>query len=303
MLVCCNAIGKGCGTVGKAFGFACDGIDQCICPPDRPTPLFVFFSFSINLAGIILSVFGIFSFKDECKKDLKIWFITNLVVSFINLLFAFYLYKRLADKLKEGGTAGMLNILMYDIGVYIYLFVVAFCISWAIIGSIWSGDEGCSIKPIVTTCVALLWIYVAMGSCIVACTICTQCGARPSWKNEPYPHVLIVQSNLGYNIVSTSQQSNNISNNQPLYGNEYNQQQITNVHAQPTPQEMPSRYVSSNVNSQQIYPQAVSPGYSPAYVNSQQQMVQVNAETSTRPNPIIRRLNAAIGGLFGNRNH
>eukprot|EP00993_Chasmostoma_nieuportense_P003912 NODE_4605_length_764_cov_26.987441_g4446_i0.p1 GENE.NODE_4605_length_764_cov_26.987441_g4446_i0~~NODE_4605_length_764_cov_26.987441_g4446_i0.p1 ORF type:complete len:193 (+),score=39.57 NODE_4605_length_764_cov_26.987441_g4446_i0:70-648(+) len=177
MLVCCQAASGCCAGSGEGLGSACAGLEDCLCPPDRPSPIFVVFSVLMGGSGMVLAIWTMVT--STCPSNVDRWLRVFLVECFLNICFSFYLYKRITFKVKAG-RSGLMSLILYDVGVYCYFFVTLFILVWNIYG-FWVAAEGCGAS--VETCISLMFVYLFLGGCLTTCSIATQCWQRP--KTDP----------------------------------------------------------------------------------------------------------------------
>ena len=142
MFICCQAVEKSCIGISdflvKSCGF--------LCPTDKPSPLYTIFSFLINIAMIIVA--GIFLGNDagvSCNQSsCRGWYIAFFPLCIVNMIFAVYIYYKFMSNLRKGNRAckTMSKLLLYDIGVYLYLFVnPVFVVVWLAVGHTMCGEE------------------------------------------------------------------------------------------------------------------------------------------------------------------
>eukprot|EP00996_Jenningsia_fusiforme_P002246 NODE_3082_length_1054_cov_6.543284_g2830_i0.p1 GENE.NODE_3082_length_1054_cov_6.543284_g2830_i0~~NODE_3082_length_1054_cov_6.543284_g2830_i0.p1 ORF type:complete len:279 (-),score=80.33 NODE_3082_length_1054_cov_6.543284_g2830_i0:115-951(-) len=183
MFFCCKAIGEGCQGCGKACGFACDGFGECMCPKDRPSPLLVIWTFFMNSVIIAISVRNFF--REFVCSRLKFWLAITVLTSIVHILFTFYLNKKMTKKLQETGKLQILDLMLYDVGVYGYLWLLLFSIIWLCMGPSWALDPAECLIPDMEAIVSLTVGYWVGALIIVCITICCDCFKSASqWKHN-----------------------------------------------------------------------------------------------------------------------
>ena len=154
MLVPCQVCGPACSKV-------CDGVSvcaarrlsrahpptppplspqRCLCPANRPSPIFVIFSALTNVALLVFAVVGLADdahgtdgmVTDYAKTNTGLGVFIGIAV--LNMVFACYLYRKFSRMTSpEADTsphAAAVKLCMYDIGVFVYLIFAVFMIVW-----------------------------------------------------------------------------------------------------------------------------------------------------------------------------
>jgi hypothetical protein len=167
--------------------FMCFEAMDCLCPPDRPSPIYMI-STCLQNAGVAVIAITNFVASDSsgtCTNPmLKIWYIIMFVICGLNMMFSIYLHLRLTSKIRSGETLikAVARLLIYDFGVYFYVWVVVFTFVWLAMSFVWRRDERVCISLANTTAVtALMYLYLGVGGFLFAVTIITECGRAPKW--------------------------------------------------------------------------------------------------------------------------
>ena len=184
MFVCCDVIGKTCSKCGDACTACCGGCSRLcnwICPDDRPSPIFLIYSWILNI--VTCSIAAVAVAKDggaPCTSDVRTWYILVFIVTGINLGFSVYLYSRFTQRVVEEGESACTSaskLLLYDVGVYFYIWVVIFMIVWMSINSTLRGGERvCASMVDATTAIIICWIvYLVGGVGAMFLSVCATC--------------------------------------------------------------------------------------------------------------------------------
>ena len=150
---------------------------------------------------------------DDCKMpDVRTWFGVSIALCVWNIGFSIYLYQRLAIKVREGTVASAVwKLIAYDVGVCINFCVMIFLMAWLGWGGSLRDDadnvkikivrvtdlpagagtyppptSGCdTISDSLVLVITLFIIFLILGLCIIALSICTECCREPRWKQHP----------------------------------------------------------------------------------------------------------------------
>jgi hypothetical protein len=175
---CCNGLTKACGACGgccedlcasvaKCCGSCCTALGNCCascCATlqqcfSKPFSGVVFLTVLLSVVPFCAMIFAVIKFwSNQCSHPLQVWLLICLIVFLINLIFALYLFRRLAGTDFENPEINprydankheeinqyehTKHFLMYDPGVCLYIMILLFQIAWAIVGLSWYGDEG-----------------------------------------------------------------------------------------------------------------------------------------------------------------
>jgi hypothetical protein len=184
MFVCCKA----CDEMGKACS-------KCLCPVDRPSPIFTIWSGVLSAVGGLLILLGLTD-SDAGKQcdgtKLKTWLIVSLILFIVNFLFSIYIYIRFAHKVKQGESAGNAahKLFLYDIGVYFMIWTAIFEVIWTILGTNWKSDESSDCKAwpsAVSSASLVLWLYIGGSIFVIGLSLVTECCRSPGWANGREP--------------------------------------------------------------------------------------------------------------------
>ena len=170
---------------------SCETCGACLCPEDRPSPIFVIFSFIVNIIPLIIAITGLVGDDKDlpCTSKCRMWLGVAIGACAVNLLFALYIYVRFMNDLRAGSSAGESagKLFLYDPGVYIYIWFLIFLIVWMIMGWTWMGDEKvcATVKSTVSTVSTFFAIYLGLGGCVIFMTLATECcKGKPSGRQQ-----------------------------------------------------------------------------------------------------------------------
>ena len=173
MFLCCKAAENACKGCGTAIDQGCHICGACLCPEDRPSPIFVIFSFIVNIIALIIAVTGLVGDDKDlpCTSKCRTWLFVAIGCCAVNLLFAVYIYIRFMNERRAGSSAGDSagKLFMYDPGVYVYIWFLIFLIVWFIMGFSWMGDEIIckTAKNTVSTVAIFFIVYLSVGPCVI----------------------------------------------------------------------------------------------------------------------------------------
>eukprot|EP00759_Apiculatamorpha_spiralis_P050080 PhF_6_TR4491/c0_g1_i5/m.6193 len=182
MFYCCKVCEEG----FKHTEAACSA---CLCPEDRPSPMFVYFSTIMNVIPAIITIVALAkeSPSTACSStNSGTWIYVSFLLYGGNLVFAVYLYYRFMAERNAGKStaASASKLFMYDPGVYLYFWFLVFHVVWVIIGFNWAGDEhSCSeIKSAIHAGGTCIIVYLIAGGFVIALSLLTECCRSPKWE-------------------------------------------------------------------------------------------------------------------------
>ena len=175
---------------------------MCLCPDNRPSPMFTLFSCIINGVLLLFAVLGLTAGTGDPPSIAdaswtNTWLGVTMGIAGLNIVFALYLYWKFSRMTSMEGGEGRLGaasaawkLCMYDIGVFLYLLICVFIMVWTFIGADCKDDylDDCDTKEArMKMCRILLWIYLVLGGFIVALSLCTEC-CKPSRSSTSHHH-------------------------------------------------------------------------------------------------------------------
>eukprot|EP00754_Rhynchopus_humris_P040337 Rhum_TRINITY_DN23381_c0_g1::Rhum_TRINITY_DN23381_c0_g1_i1::g.177850::m.177850 len=186
MLVPCQVCGPACSKI-------CEGVSRCLCPADRPSPIFVVFSVLTNVTLLVFAIIGIAATGNSewqgvayAKVNTGLGVFAGIAV--FNTIFACYLYWRFSRMTSpEADTsphAAAVKLCMYDIGVFVYLVFAVFIIVWTLLEFSCDpkGIDSCEKKiNMLDYCRYTTWFYLVAGVFVCAFSICTECCKPPRY--------------------------------------------------------------------------------------------------------------------------
>lgn len=151
----------------------------------RPFSFCVLFTLLLSVAPLIACVI-IFATKwdNTCDKPLHIWLLVAAITFFFNTLFGFYVLFTLSLKEMDRSKSifqNMLQFVMYDWVVCIYIIFAAFMFAWSIVGRIWlvaeAKDGGCRdsedvLFRMTDAAVSIMWAFLGGGLLILFLSLC-----------------------------------------------------------------------------------------------------------------------------------
>eukprot|EP01060_Flectonema_neradi_P025275 TRINITY_DN3409_c0_g1_i1.p1 TRINITY_DN3409_c0_g1~~TRINITY_DN3409_c0_g1_i1.p1 ORF type:complete len:349 (+),score=39.96 TRINITY_DN3409_c0_g1_i1:66-1112(+) len=167
----------------------CQVFNKCLCPENRPSPIFLLFSLLVNILCIIFAIVGLNAKKDGEGGNPDTWLAIVACISGVSIMFAFYLYYRF-HKLTVGSGVNTheqmspwkaaFQLFMYDIGVFLYILFAIFILVWSFTMSNYKCKDDCDDKhSAMETCRTTQLIYLFLGGFVVALSLCTQCCKEP----------------------------------------------------------------------------------------------------------------------------
>eukprot|EP01016_Furgasonia_blochmanni_P056580 TRINITY_DN9674_c0_g1_i10.p1 TRINITY_DN9674_c0_g1~~TRINITY_DN9674_c0_g1_i10.p1 ORF type:complete len:301 (-),score=18.27 TRINITY_DN9674_c0_g1_i10:95-997(-) len=195
MLVCCKGcekcIDSCCSGCCKCLNETCGGLFECIGNTfQRPFSFCAFIAFLILFipggVGIAIAVSSGYD-TSICNNPNHIGLIVQCIILFLNFVFCIYLcvkYGKAQAETQanyngpgEDGRSGgkdvcetTKHLLLYDVGVCIYMVFILFAIVWTILGYIWNGGENSICKDKFSSVFALAeiartltWVFFIGG--------------------------------------------------------------------------------------------------------------------------------------------
>eukprot|EP01064_Diplonema_japonicum_P001302 TRINITY_DN10821_c0_g1_i1.p1 TRINITY_DN10821_c0_g1~~TRINITY_DN10821_c0_g1_i1.p1 ORF type:complete len:307 (+),score=72.09 TRINITY_DN10821_c0_g1_i1:41-961(+) len=298
MLVPCKACGSTCSAV-------CEGFSRCLCPDNKPSPLFVIFSTIMNALLLLFAVLGLTAKKEDPGPDYDppmMWLGVAIGIAVVNIIFAVYLYWRFAHMTKPSeeqknvsAMKAAAQLFLYDIGVCLYLGFGVFMIVWCIIDKK-CDDKGTDLcedqNDAITKCKIILGLYMGLGVVVIFLSVCTECCRPPRY-------ITTVGVQPGYQPYNP---------NNPAAPPSYQTYQQP-AQANPPPQAYPAAPVAPQQPyqqpQQQPYQQQQQPAYAPPDNNYQQQQYQQQPYQQQQQQPppqnptMAEKAGNAVGGLLG----
>eukprot|EP01059_Diplonema_ambulator_P013245 TRINITY_DN23774_c0_g1_i1.p1 TRINITY_DN23774_c0_g1~~TRINITY_DN23774_c0_g1_i1.p1 ORF type:complete len:311 (+),score=64.44 TRINITY_DN23774_c0_g1_i1:37-969(+) len=196
MLLPCKACGASCNAL-------CNGCSHCLCPENKPSPLFVIFSTVMNLLCLLFAVLGLLAKKEHSDVidygPPTMWLGVCIGIAIGNMIFACYLYWRFAHMTEPSAENGgrkvspmkaACQLFLYDIGVLIYLGFCVFMIVWCVL------DKKCDYPNVpgardsgycddqenaIVRCKLILGLYMGLGLVVMFLSVCTECCRPPRY--------------------------------------------------------------------------------------------------------------------------
>eukprot|EP01104_Vermistella_antarctica_P004373 TRINITY_DN1482_c7_g1_i1.p1 TRINITY_DN1482_c7_g1~~TRINITY_DN1482_c7_g1_i1.p1 ORF type:complete len:286 (-),score=74.78 TRINITY_DN1482_c7_g1_i1:14-871(-) len=199
-LVCCDLIGKGCSSLGECLGLGLSLITRPLeylcCKTDRRFPLVMSYSFMMNLPMAVIC--GIVMAAEPPGSDCgKAWLFMGVqtLLFVLHIIFSFY-FEYKFEKMREGEehpstTEGDVKasfssidrccrMFLFDCGMFMFFFVIAFGIVWNILGLVWhSGVSSCmssGFSNVYVASIIVYFCYLLFGGCVLSCAGCCNAG-------------------------------------------------------------------------------------------------------------------------------
>eukprot|EP00756_Hemistasia_phaeocysticola_P039123 Hpha_TRINITY_DN16798_c1_g7::TRINITY_DN16798_c1_g7_i1::g.77811::m.77811 len=191
----CRACGPCCNSIANCLGKVCTSCDKICCPPDKPKPIFTWFTILISVPTIALGAMGLAADEPDGAKDcdgVDSYLMSGCILAAVNIIFAVYIYFRFASMIKKKAAANFnaqaavrpkgkyekkvcgscfdscgvaCELFCYDIGVFCYLLFFVGVIVWLCM----ADEKHCGDKSDSLDNVKMLWIVFLVGSVCVMC--------------------------------------------------------------------------------------------------------------------------------------
>ena len=170
--------------VCKPICKGCDELGRCICPPDKPTPIFLLFSVGMTVPMMVIALTQAATADDSvCAEPLATWLIVQALVALGNVIAAVYMYHKFSqpygDEEDKDPFSRACNFFLYDVGCLFWMILLLFTVIWAIMGNAWLA-KGCNppqpaLENAVSLCNMLIWIFLLLGGVVIALSLVVEC--------------------------------------------------------------------------------------------------------------------------------
>jgi len=170
--------------VCKPICQGCDELGKCLCPPDKPTPIFLIFSVGMTVPMMIIALMQAFTADDSmCAEPLATWLVVQALIALGNVIAAVYMYHKFSqpygDNEDKDAFTRACNFFLYDVGCLLWMILLLFTVIWAIVGNAWLA-KGCDpsqpdLENAVSLCNMLIWMFLLLGGVVIALSLIVEC--------------------------------------------------------------------------------------------------------------------------------